>query len=167
MSNFPASTLEYNRRTGEPFIRLPHPHENLILTPPRLTDVAALMAVLNDPKVYLTLEGPPNPYLESHAVDWLERIIKASADSLREFREVEEARRAGDTSRQFVGSHPIRYIREVQEDGTDIFLGDVLIDRCGYPDVENGTEKAGLVKANEAREIGDEEIVWCVGGEHI
>lgn len=167
MASSPASPLEYNEHTGEPFIRLPHPYKNIILTPPRLSDVAALMAVLNDPKVYLTLEGPPNPYLESDAMAQLARITKECAESLREFHEAEEARRAGDTSRQFVSSHPLRYIREVREDGTDIFLGDLRITRCNYRDIENVAEKARMAEANQAREAGDAEIVWCVAGAHM
>jgi hypothetical protein len=55
---------------------------------------------------------------------------------------------------------------EVQKDGTDALLGDIHADRCGYPDIQNGAEKARLVKANEARKPGDKDLVWCIGGEH-
>ena len=157
------SPLEFHKDTGEPFIRLLHPHEGLVLTPPRLSDVAVLTGIMNDPKVYQTLQGPPHPYLQSHAVEWLERISRQSADVLREYREAEIAERNGRL-KKLVGACPVRYIREIQEDGTDILLGDIHVDRCGYPDVLDQEAKARLVRENEAREAGDSEIVWCIGG---
>ena len=63
--------------TGEPYITLPSPHDNIILTPPRTipnpngidaeplipeADLSAITTNLNDPRIYLFLEGPPVPY---------------------------------------------------------------------------------------------------------
>jgi hypothetical protein len=62
--------LELNDRTGEPFLRLPAPFQNIIITPPRSEDVPSIVRALNDPRVYKTLSGPPFPYLEEHATAW-------------------------------------------------------------------------------------------------
>lgn len=60
-------------------------------------------------------------------------------------------------------------IREVKEDGTDIFLGSIAITRCTFPELidtdsvdwEHKEEKAA---ANEKLEVGDPNIIWSIGG---
>lgn len=156
------SPLQYNSRTGEPFIRLPSPHENLILTPPRPSDVAANYSLMTDQKVYRMLSGPPFPYLESHAIGWIDMITTHAAEAMREFQEAEAAERSTGTKR-FVGTCPVRYIREVQEDGSDVFLGDIDVHRCQFPDVKDPDEQARLAGENNARELGDPDIAWCIG----
>lgn len=54
--------LQLNPHTGEPFLRLKS-HPNIILTPPRLSDVAYSLEYLNDARVHEWLQGPPFPYL--------------------------------------------------------------------------------------------------------
>ncbi|EKM53522.1 uncharacterized protein PHACADRAFT_259941 [Phanerochaete carnosa HHB-10118-sp] len=157
-----APPLQYNSRTGEPFIRLPSPHENLILTPPRPSDVAANYSWMTDPKVYKMLEGPPFPYLESNAISWNEIITTQAAEAMREFQEAQAAERSTGT-KTFVGTCPVRYIREVQEDGSDVALGDIDAHRCQFPAVRDPDEKARLAEENNARELGDPDIVWCIG----
>lgn len=159
MSAQSATPISYNPTTGEPFLRLPSPHENIILTPPRMTDVAAVTAIMHDPKVYTRLEGPPYPYNESHAVGWLTAIVKECADALRELRDAEAAQPP-----KLVRSCPVRYIREVQEDGTDVLLGDIEFrSACTFPDVQDQDERAKRAQANAARDFGDPERAWCVG----
>lgn len=155
--------LRFKPTTGEPFIPFAAPYENFILTPPRLSDVDTNYNLMNDPKIIRTLEGPPYPYLQTHAVEWVNTITKQAEDDLREFREAAAAPRSSGGARKFVGSCPVRYIREVKEDGTDVMIGDVWIHRCGYPDVVDATEKARLTKENEAREVGDADLMWCIG----
>lgn len=53
--------LEINPLTREPFLRL-RGHPNIIITPPRLTDVPFIVPALNDEQVYTWLIGPPFPY---------------------------------------------------------------------------------------------------------
>jgi hypothetical protein len=62
------NALRANPTTGEVFLRLPAPHENIIITPPRESDAADLVLILNDPRVYKFLVGPPIPYRLHHAV---------------------------------------------------------------------------------------------------
>lgn len=153
--------LEVNKRTGEPFLRLPSPHENIIITPRRLEDVPSIVSALNDPRVYRTLEGPPFPYTEEDAISWLAKT-KGIADEI--YQELQEAANAGLQDLKLVEGCPVRTLREVQEDGTDLFLGDIGCDRCGYPDVVDEEEKARLVAANNQLPLGDSDIVWCIGG---
>jgi hypothetical protein len=63
----------------------------------------------------------------------------------------------------------VRSIREVKADGTDVFLGDIDCDRCGYEELnetteEEKTEKKSLVDANAAKQTGDPSIIWTFGG---
>ncbi|KAI0782496.1 hypothetical protein BC629DRAFT_558308 [Irpex lacteus] len=152
--------LQVNERTGEPYLRLPSPHDNIIITPPRAEDVPAIIAALNDPRVYSTLEGPPFPYKEEHAVWWIDHV-KAPSDEL--LQELRQAADEGSQSLKVVAACPVRTLREVQEDGTDIFLGDIGCDRCGYPDVVDQEEKSRLTFANDQLPPGDKDIVWCIG----
>jgi len=153
--------LQVNERTGEPFLRLPRPHQNIIITPPRLDDVPAIVHRLSDPRVYKTLESPPFPYKEEHGVFWVKKIKDLSDTLLQELRDAAEQ---GMEGLKVVGGCPVRTLREVQEDGTDIFLGDIGPDRCGFPDLDNDEqEQARLVAANNALAVGDQRIIWCIG----
>lgn len=64
--------LKVNPSTGEPYLPLKS-HPNVILTPPRLSDIPLLPALLNDPGVHVWLVGPPYPYLLGTVQDleWL------------------------------------------------------------------------------------------------
>jgi hypothetical protein len=62
------NALRANPTTGEVFLRLPAPHENIIITPPRESDAADLVLILNDTRVYKFLVGPPIPYRLHHTV---------------------------------------------------------------------------------------------------
>lgn len=64
---------------------------------------------------------------------------------------------------KIVDACPVRSIREVKPDGTEIFLGDIGIQRYGYEELQ-GEEKARLVDENMTKKTGDPTIVWSVGG---
>lgn len=70
-----------------------------------------------------------------------------------------------------VGGCPVRYIREVREDGSDVFIGDVGMMRCMHgelmgPDgVLDWSNKAKLEEENNAIPAGDPRIIWSIGGE--
>jgi len=124
MANPQLHPLEVNSKTGEPFLRLRN-HKNIILTPPRLEDAPALVSILNDPRVCDCLSGPPYPYTLDHAKYFI-NLIKPLSDQV--LRDLEDAR--DEPTPIIVGHCPVRYIREVKEDGTDMFLGDLGIVRC-------------------------------------
>lgn len=152
--------LEWNERREEPFLRLSSPHENIILTPPRLEDRLSIVALMSDPRVYKTLSGPPFPYKVEHAEFWLSKAKESSDELLQELR---EAANQGTSELKIVGGCPVRSLREVRDDGTDIFLGDLGVDRAGFPDVVDEVERARLATENEQIPVGGERIVWCIG----
>ncbi|TFK94422.1 hypothetical protein K466DRAFT_561105 [Polyporus arcularius HHB13444] len=153
--------LEFNQVTGEPYLRLPAPHDNIIITPPRMSDAPAMVLNMSDPRIYSWLESPPHPYLPQDADHWLTKI-KAESD-----RAIEKLQRASverpDGPLILVDESPVRTIREVQEDGSELFLGDIAIIRERWLDLEDKEAKQALTKANEEREVGDPAIVWCFG----
>jgi RimJ/RimL family protein N-acetyltransferase len=150
--------FEVDVLTKEPFLRLPAAHTNIILTPPRLSDAETIVDILNDPHVYPTLEGPPFPYEHRFAIEWLS---KAKEDTDRVWERVQEA--ASDKKGLYEGS-PVRIIRQVNQDGSQTFLGDCRISRWDYSDVEKGEERDRLVVENLNRQLGDAEIIWSIGG---
>jgi hypothetical protein len=44
--------LQLNPITKEPFLRLPAPHDNIIVTPPRLSDAPDMVIAMNDEHIY-------------------------------------------------------------------------------------------------------------------
>lgn len=92
-------------------------------------------------------------------------LIKPKCDAV--LQELHDAQ--GTEALKLVGASPVRSIREVKEDGTDIFIGDVDIGRCGYGEFfgTDGVDWAHRdlkVKENEDRKLGDQDIIWDFGG---
>jgi len=148
------NTLRVNPTTGEVFLRLPAPHENIIITPPRDSDGADIVLILNDPRVYKNLLGPPFPYHPHHAEEWL-RTVKSNSDNIL------EDLRGGKT---VVDGCPVQHIREVQPDGTDLFLGDLSVTRNGWLEVTDRVLREKMTKENLEKPVGDPSIVWTLGG---
>jgi hypothetical protein len=152
-----ALPYEVNSATGEPFLRLSAPHLNIILTPPRISDVDVTVALVNDPRVYSYISGPPIPYLETHAIQWMtDRIANAE----KAFSQV-KARGANNASG--VGGCPFQKIREVLDDGSELLLGDISIRRCPFVFLSQ-SERERMVEINEAKSDGDPTIIWTIGG---
>ena len=173
--------LEINAKTKEPFLRL-RKHKNIILTPPRWEDADGLFSSGNDSRVneWLTV---PVPYpmgtfsclsktplkafgLVEAANKFLSRIVPAAVKFFEDMEDFKD-----DSTPKVVGEFPVRAIREVQEDGTDIYIGDIGISRCGYGelqlmdlnrvDCENASERK---KINDSLNLGDPSILWAIGG---
>ncbi|KAJ4472539.1 acyl-CoA N-acyltransferase [Lentinula edodes] len=158
--------LKVNATTGEPFFPL-ETHPNIILTPPRLTDIPKLPDLMNDPGVCVWLTGPPHPYTLEHAEAWVTTTVDEANGILQELKDVE-----GSDTLKLVGGSLIRCIREIKKDGSDVLIGDIHLRRCASmelaPGVKNNGERLedsvkllGLV--NMQRENGDPEILWSVG----
>lgn len=147
-------TLQVNPTTGEVFLRLPAPYENIIITPPRYSDADDIVTILNDPRVYKFLLGPAIPHHHHHAMDWLRRV-KSNSDR------VLESLREGKT---VVDGCPVQHIREVQPDGTELYLGDLTVSRDGWPEIEDKDLRARMAKENLEKPVGDPSIVWTMGG---
>lgn len=167
----------YDEVTNEPYLPLLPPHGPRIrITPPRfddasrgpdtgrVDDVEPWVLCLNDPAVYMWLQGPPFPYLTEHGVSWLEKIDKECRGILNE---MEEARNStpGSNAQPWISGCPVRVIRERQDDGSDVFIGDIMIDRSGFPGIADEQERARREKENAAYVNGDPRIVWTFGGQ--
>ncbi|KAH9950908.1 GNAT domain-containing protein [Amylocystis lapponica] len=161
MSHSQLHPLQVNPATGEPFLRLPSPLKNIIITPPRMSDAPFLVQNLNDPSVRRWLKTPPYPYLPSHAESWLPDSKAESDDILRELEQASLDHPDGPL--KIVGGCPVRTIREVKEDGTDVFIGDIYLHRCAFQGEEDAEEEKRLCVENAHRELGDPDLVWCIG----
>jgi hypothetical protein len=148
--------LLFNQATGEHFLRLPVPYDNIVLTPPRWTDVPTIIPLLNDPKVYKSLGSTPYPYLIEHASRFQERVTMAYDKVIEEILSKEEG--------AFVDGCPVRSLREIQPDGSELFLGDVGVTRHEWQELEDLAKRQALAAANLSRGVGNVETVWEVGG---
>ncbi|KAI6153793.1 hypothetical protein BKA82DRAFT_4094071 [Pisolithus tinctorius] len=153
--------LEVNPATAEPFLRLPQPNENIIITPPRLSDAQCFPPILNDPHVGQWLEGPPIPYTDEHAAEWIQIITQQSKAILDELTAEDTLRPGGYL--KLVGGCPVRHIREVLPDGTDVYLGDIDIGRAPFEEILDPEERRKQVEINESKPLGDPSIVWTFG----
>ncbi|KAI0931261.1 hypothetical protein AcW1_001287 [Taiwanofungus camphoratus] len=160
MSHCQLHPLLVNPVTGEPYLWLPSPLENIIITPPRMSDAPSMVAILNDPLVCRWILGPPYPYLPSHAESWLESTKKESDAVLQELEQA--SRETPDGPLKIVGACPVRILREVREDGTEVYLGDIGLRRCVFPH-EEPEEQQRLSEKNKRRAVGDPELIWCIG----
>ncbi|KAG6897957.1 hypothetical protein C0992_008347 [Termitomyces sp. T32_za158] len=164
MANPQLYPLEVNSSTGEPFLRL-RSHKQIIITPPRPEDVALYPAIMNDPRIYEWLGSPPFPYTTEHAEEWYQKT-KALSDGA-----LESLNAARDTPDPILlDVCPIRNIRELKEDGSDVFLGDIGIFRVTdgkflipHDEDINEEAKTKYKAANDALPLGDPKIAWTIG----
>lgn len=155
--------LEQHPLTGEPYIRLPTPFDRIIVTPPRQGDVQRIVTILNDYPVKKWLDGPPFPYLDVHAEEWVAKNREQSGTIMHELRVADEEQPKGPAVA--VSGCPVGCLRGVEEDGTEVFLGAVEFNRCGFPDLLDRQEQERVVSSNDSRKRGDSDIVWCIGCE--
>lgn len=158
----PLTPLQVNPITGEPYLQLPAPLHNFILTPPRLSDASTVVTNMNDWEVVRWLERPPYPYLMTHAESWLMEIKQSSDTVISALTSPNLVQPSGS---DFVETYPVRTLRERKEDGTDIMLGDIGIHRCAFSGEANLDERTRLSNENADRKLGDPDIVWCIGCE--
>ncbi|KAG6846098.1 hypothetical protein H0H87_006462 [Tephrocybe sp. NHM501043] len=164
MANHQLHPLEVNSLTSEPFLRLRN-HKNIILTPPRAEDSTV--------PLYCRYASHTSPILgridmisKEHANAWYEKVKTQSDESIAI---LEAAREVPGPI--IVGSCPVRAIRELKDDGTDVYLGDIGIVKVfngkllAPPNEANDAEKiAQYLEINNALPLGDEAIVWSIGG---
>ncbi|KAG2051047.1 hypothetical protein BDR06DRAFT_998361 [Suillus hirtellus] len=153
--------LEINPQTGEPFLRLAAPHQNIIITPPRQGDQSVTIQHMNDPAIYRWLENPPIPYLPEHADSWIQSVKKESDVTLEYLRK--SAEEFPDGPLHFVDACPVRHIREVKEDGTDVLLGDVNFRRSPFEEVLDEVKRKQMQEDNAKKQAGDPTIVYAIG----
>ncbi|KDR85588.1 hypothetical protein GALMADRAFT_218684 [Galerina marginata CBS 339.88] len=147
--------LEVNPQTQEPFLRL-RKHKNVILTPMRWEDAPHFIPIFNDPRVYEWLLSPPIPYSLKDAEDWL-RERKPQSDAI--LQELKDAQ--GSDVLKIVDGAPVCFIREVQEDDTEIFLGCLDVCQCFDAKLIGTDICAGNLGAK--LDVGDPKIIWSIG----
>jgi hypothetical protein len=157
--------VSHSQNTRERYFRLPVPNNHIIIATPRLQDAAQLCEILNDPRVYTWILDPPFPYTMDDAISWLTKS-KAEADAI--WSELEQASvECPNDPPKIVGGCPVSSILEENADGSYTFLGACGIDRHKYEDVIDVEERARLVHDNNARPVGDPDIIWRLGCTHL
>ncbi|KAE9365741.1 hypothetical protein N431DRAFT_429975 [Stipitochalara longipes BDJ] len=149
---------------NSPFIRLPAPHKDIIITPPRYSDGEAVIEILSDPRVYMNLAGPPYPYGQKEWDEWFPIIGKASKDALSEWREVEKFRKEGGDGKKWINGAPVTAIREVDPlTGEQKFIGTLDPTRNNYIFHGVHAENQRKQDLNDALKAGDPKIDWSLG----
>lgn len=145
----------------EPFLRLPAPHQKIVITPPREGDDEHLFALFGDTSVAHCFDSIPIPFCRDHSRAMFSQA-KAEADGLLDALRTLEKERPGKEL-NIVGGCPLKHIREVQENGTEVFIGRVWVSRDRYTDVLGKAERRAAVEENNARPVGDSAIRWTIG----
>ncbi|KAJ5683722.1 acetyltransferase GNAT family [Penicillium maclennaniae] len=172
-------TIHYNQLTKEPYLKLPAPRSNVIITPHRLGNIDenadALANILNDSRVYPCLERTPYPYLHEHGVGWIEAHCKQNKEALSTLRKHLGQREIINTEsadgRKFFDSCLFTCIREVlaedPETGApleDRLIGDMKMERYTFYEHLYGSEERSKAQhKNEELPTGDENIIWTLG----
>ncbi|KAF8628250.1 hypothetical protein AX15_004025 [Amanita polypyramis BW_CC] len=162
MTNPQLHPLEVNPATGEPFLRLKR-HRNIIITPPRMEDAQFMLEPMNDDRVHIWLASPPYPYSIEHAEKWV-ASVKSKADLI-----LGALGSALDDSQLILADGcPVRFLREIKDDGAELFIGDVGMFRCTYGELmgPHGLDwdtKTEYEEKNNGLPAGDPGIVWSIG----
>ncbi|KAF7327828.1 N-acetyltransferase domain-containing protein [Mycena kentingensis (nom. inval.)] len=152
--------LQVNPKTGEPFLNLPNRDGlNIILTPPRTSDIDEMVAVHSDERVYYWLTGTPQPYTAANAKWWLEE--NAIPEAQKALAALEAARDKPELI--LVDSCPVTIIRQVKEDGTDTLVGglDFTLARREFELDGTGWEPSDVLSAPQR--LPDKPDIWTVG----
>ncbi|GAA6049595.1 hypothetical protein JCM3770_005026 [Rhodotorula araucariae] len=134
----------------------------LILTPPRASDLPAIVRTLNDPRVGLQLVGPPYPYTAQDAAERIASKARQTADASAQL-----ARRArvdsewdGRRGGWVVDGLPLCAIRRAD---SGEWVGDFGVDRWLFEDLPEGVERDRAIEENRAKQAGDESVLWTFG----
>ncbi|KAH7103338.1 acyl-CoA N-acyltransferase [Auriculariales sp. MPI-PUGE-AT-0066] len=161
--------LSIEPSTGEPYLRLPAPHQHIILSRPCETsiDIAAMVQNLNDLRVARPLGGSPFPFAEADAQGWIARRRADTGATIAELYEAAAAARGKTVV--WARALPLCVVRDTSVGaGTTIqegrFIGTISFRRHDF-DVGrlDETEREQLEVENEAKEAGDPNIVWELG----
>ncbi|KAF9486332.1 acyl-CoA N-acyltransferase [Pholiota conissans] len=154
--------LQVNPQTQEPFLRL-RKHENIILTPMRWQDAPHMVPIFNDVRVCNWMASPPFPFTLEDAEDWLAKRKPPVDNFLQHLKDAQ-----GSESLVTAKGAPICSIREVNEDGTDLFIGVISFVRLFYGELMN-TKSVDFERAeqnvaeNSRLDVGDPRIIWSIG----
>lgn len=175
--------VHYNSLTREPYLQLPAPCANIIITPHRehqIEETAAVMTeILNDSRVNFWLQGPPFPFLLEHGQDWVRKKsaeTKALLSILQQELETSTSQPQSDSpdgqeEQEFFDQCPFVCIREVTERDPetdaplqDILIGDIVLSRYAFYEMQPNSQELALAQEqNNALPAGHKDIVWGVG----
>ena len=154
--------LLYDERTGEPYlpllppigprIRITMPKIDLINPALEPNDIDAVVRLQNLPEIYPYLLNPPRPFLPEHAAEWLIRRKIGCQAILDQMRTSEPG--------SPVDGCPVHILREIREDGTDVFIGDISFSRQHFPEISDPVERERRKQENNACPSGDSRIVY-------
>lgn len=205
--------IQINPQTNEPYLPVPYNNTNttnttntkttkIILTPPRSEkekqekDKAALVSILNHPRVYPYLARTPYPYSLDDAEGYLGEVLEKAGGLLSRMgdytgiptittggsipgRGIENGKGNG-----LLDGCPFLCIREVhpppsqqagktgenpeKEGAEDTLIGNISIWRWRFHDLPPDSEESeSAQKRNNELEVGDERIIWEIGGMYI
>lgn len=157
----------------EPYLPLSAPPATpfaLILTPARPSDIPRQLSCLNDPRVGLSLVGPPYPYAESDArlfgqgkgaetTEYFPELLKAAEELVERYGEEGAVERKEELPRPR-GGCPFGTIRREENDE---WVGDLGVMRWTFEDVEGEEERDRLAKENAEKTAGDPSLAWSFG----
>ncbi|OQE04274.1 hypothetical protein PENSOL_c001G03409 [Penicillium solitum] len=171
--------VHYNPLTKEPYLQLPAPCANIIITPYRehqIVETSAVMTeILNDSRVYSWLVGPPYPFLPEHGVDWVKMKIAENKNILstlqREFEtsQSQPGRSSDDKEEpEFFDKCPLICIRKVTERDPatgaplrDVLIGEISLTRYSFYELRPDSPELALAqKQNNDLPAGHKDIVW-------
>ncbi|KGO55083.1 Acyl-CoA N-acyltransferase [Penicillium expansum] len=171
--------VHYNPLTKEPYLQLPAPCANIIMTPHREHQIeevsAAMTEFLNDSRVHSWLQGPPYPFLPEHGVEWVKMKIAEQEEvvsTLQKEFETPKSQQGDSLNIQeepvFFDKFPFLCIREVTERDPatgaplqDVWIGDFNLTRYAFYELQpNSPELALAQKQNKDLPAGHKDIVW-------
>ncbi|KAG6861262.1 hypothetical protein C0995_002070 [Termitomyces sp. Mi166 len=104
------------------------------------------------------MTGPPLPYQPEHGLAWLSEQM-AEAEKI--LRHLEDPLTAEGPVKKALGC-PVRIIREVNEDGSDTFLGYLGIYRSERKEILDEKERASVLAEDAWKGADDSSIVWVI-----
>ncbi|KAF8308679.1 hypothetical protein DL93DRAFT_2086598 [Clavulina sp. PMI_390] len=155
--------LKVYSETKEPYLQLAAPFEHIRITAPRLSDVPLMAKMLNSHSVWPFLSAPTYPYSEEAVRETISARQLPSCEKA--WSEIRDKVIAGD--KDYVArSMPVMSVREVLEDGSEVYRGDAWVNRSWYHEVEDLDERRKAEEENLAKEAGDPTIMWALACEY-
>ena len=136
--------------------------------------------ILNDPRVYSWLQGPPYPFLPEHGRDWVKMKVAENEDVLstlqKEFETQNQHGNGSDPQEEleFFDKCPFICIRKVtkRDPATgaplqDALIGDISLSRYAFYELRpNSSEVVLAQNQNDDLPVGHKDIVWGIGCMH-
>lgn len=167
------AAMDTQRLHSEFHIPVPHRALKIALTAPDWYDRDASSAGLNDPKVYMNLNGPPYPYTDKDWEIWYAMIVdlwnQNQADLQAIKHQDQDILASQDWSQRKWLGHRMWHctIRDISGDSeapiSGRFMGDITVGRETFHYILDNEERQKRKEQNDKLEPGDPRIVWMIG----